>query len=91
VVYASAPISKVIGEFDIADILHEDLDLLWKETSRYAGIDKKYFDQYFTDREMGYAIRIHGAKLYKDELSIQEHFGIAPPQSFAYVGSTFIG
>jgi predicted transcriptional regulator len=85
VVYASAPISKIIGEFEIADIIHDDLDQLWKSTCKYAGIDETYFNQYFAQHEKGYAIKIHRAKLYDTKLCIREHFGMTPPQSFAYI------
>lgn len=88
VVYASAPISMVIGEFEIADIIHDELERLWEETSRHAGIDEDYFYQYFAERETGYAIKIQRAKLYDDKLCIRQHFGLTPPQSFAYISST---
>jgi predicted transcriptional regulator len=87
IVYASAPISKVIGEFKIAEIIHDELERLWQETNLYAGIDEDYFYRYFAKREMGYAIKIHDARLYKDKLCIRQHFGLTPPQSFAYVNS----
>jgi predicted transcriptional regulator len=88
IVYASAPISKVIGEFEIAEIIHDELKRLWQETNRYAGIDENYFYQYFAERETGYAIKICQAKLYEDKLCIRQHFGLTPPQSFAYLSST---
>lgn len=85
IVYASAPISKVIGEFEIAEIIHDELERLWQETNRYAGIEEDYFYQYFAERETGYAIKIQKARRYEDELCIKQHFGITPPRSFAYV------
>lgn len=91
IVYASAPISKVIGEFDIAEIIHDELERLWQETNLYSGIDEDYFYQYFAERETGYAIKIQQARLYEDELCIRQHFGLTPPQSFAYVnGMAFL-
>jgi predicted transcriptional regulator len=90
IVYASAPISKVIGEFEIAEIIYDELERLWQETNHFAGIDEDYFYQYFAERESGYAIKIQKAKLYEDKLCIRQHFGLTPPQSFAYVNSTAI-
>ena len=40
VVYASSPLQKVIGEFEIEDTINEDLDLLWEKTKEHAGIDR---------------------------------------------------
>ena len=85
VVYASAPISKVIGEFDIDQILQKDLDQLWIETEKYSGIPKGYYDEYFVGKEKGFAIKVKNVKLYKDALNLKESFGKVPPQSFAYI------
>ncbi len=38
---------KVIGEFEIADILYEETELLWQMTQQYSGISKEFYDQYF--------------------------------------------
>ncbi|SUF92800.1 bacteriophage protein [Salmonella enterica] len=38
VIYATMPVGKVIGEFDIADILSSEPSDLWKATKKYAGI-----------------------------------------------------
>ena len=34
IVYATAPVSMVIGEFTVEGILHDELDSLWQETQR---------------------------------------------------------
>ena len=47
IVYASDPIRRVIGEFEIEDILHDKLQLLWAKTNSHAGISKK---RIFVDR-----------------------------------------
>lgn len=58
VVYASAPISKVIGEFEIDRIFHEELDLLWNQTSKFSGITEDYYTEYFNGKDTGYAIEV---------------------------------
>lgn len=86
VVYASAPISKVIGEFEIEDILKHDTESLWAKTKKHSGIPKDYFDNYFNGREFGYAIKIRESKLYKVPLDLNKHFKVKyPPQSFMYI------
>ena len=85
VVYASAPISKVIGEFEIEDIVHEDVDTLWNKTSDYSGISFDYYFEYFQGKEVGYAIKVKNPKKYEEELCIMQNFGMRPPQSFAYL------
>jgi len=88
VVYASAPISKVIGEFEIAEIIELEKELLWKQTQKHSGIPKNYFDEYFYGRKIGYAIKISKSRLYKSPLDLRAHFKIKyPPQSFMYLSS----
>lgn len=84
IVYASSPISKVIGEFEIGEILFKDLNTLWKETREYSGITEDYFYDYFVGKENGFALQVRRAKRYKKELCIKESFGKVAPQSFAY-------
>lgn len=85
VVYASSPMQKVIGEFEIDDIINDQLESLWKKTKRFAGIEENYFYEYFAEREMGYAIKIKNTVRYKIPLSLKDDFNLTPPQSFLYL------
>lgn len=84
VVYASAPVSMIIGEFLIEEVIHSDLPSLWRHTHREGGISQQEFYTYFADQESGYAIRIGGAKLYRSPRRI-DSYGIKPPQSYVYL------
>jgi predicted transcriptional regulator len=85
-VYASAPISKVIGSFHVDKILENDLETLWKCTNDAAGISEAYFHEYFADRSFGFALKVEKAKLFDEPIKLIEMFGIEhPPQSFRYV------
>ncbi len=85
VVYASAPISKIIGEFEINNIVHDDLNELWRRTSKFSGITEDYYIKYFNGKELGYAIEVKNPRKYDKELCIKESYGMKPPQSFAYL------
>jgi predicted transcriptional regulator len=85
VVYASSPMQKVIGEFEIERIISDSLENLWKKTQHHAGINEDYFYQYFSQRESGFAIQIKKPKRYKTPLSLKENFNVTPPQSFLYL------
>lgn len=85
VVYASSPISKVIGEFEIGDVIHDELNSLWQATSEHSGISRDYYFDYFKGTDKGYAIAVKKAELYEEPVCIKETFGIKPPQSFAYL------
>lgn len=87
-VYASAPISMVIGVFYIEEIIKHHPGLLWAETSQGAGITEAYFNEYFADREVGYALKVQNAQLFDEPKCLDRMFGIQyPPQSFRYVSS----
>jgi predicted transcriptional regulator len=88
IVYASAPVSKVIGEFEIDGVLNEAIDVLWNTTKDQSGITEEYYQEYFEGKNKGYAIKIKKAKKYKEWMSIEEEFGIRAPQSFAYIKQT---
>ena len=85
VVYVSSPVQKVIGEFEIDCIVHEDIDKLWEITGKHAGISKDYFEQYFTDKHRGFAIKIKNAKKYKTPQCIKRDYKATAPQSFLYL------
>jgi len=85
VVYASSPVRKVIGEFEVLDIIHDDVRALWERTRPLAGISESKFFDYFSNRDKGYAIRIGETHKYQHSLSLEKEFGLAPPQSFAYL------
>jgi predicted transcriptional regulator len=86
VVYASSPIQKIIGEFEIDEVLTGSPEHLWYETSEHAGISKVYFDRYFANKSNGYAIRIKSYQKYRHPLCLQLDYKIAqPPQSFQYI------
>lgn len=85
VVYASSPVQRVIGEFEIDTILNDDLHQLWNTTKDYSGISENFFFDYFQNKEKGYAIKIKKTKKYKKALCLKENFNATPPQSFMYL------
>jgi len=86
IVYVTAPIKRVLGEFDIEDVLELEIALLWEQTKEYSGIPKEYFDAYFSGRSTGYAIKIREARIYDFPLELERNFNIRhAPQSFIYV------
>jgi predicted transcriptional regulator len=83
-VYASAPVSKVIGEFDIKKVLIMFLPDLWRHTTPLGCISRKEFYDYFQGKEYGNAIQIVNA--FKHEPKPLSDYGInRPPQNFMYI------
>lgn len=85
IVYASSPVQKVIGEFEIEEIIETDLSTLWLKTKETAGISEEYFYEYFNGRKTGYAIRIKNPFRYAIEKSLEYDYNVMPPQSFRYI------
>lgn len=84
IIYASYPISKVIGEFEIETILYDSINELWEKTKENNGVEKAFFNKYFENYEKGYAIKIKNTKRYKAFYNIYEKYGVKAPQSFSY-------
>lgn len=84
IVYASSPVQKVIGEFEVENILNYDLHTLWNMTKHQSGISSEYFYQYFCDKTSGFAIKIKNTKRYKTPKCLRQDFNLVPPQSFLY-------
>jgi predicted transcriptional regulator len=84
-VYASSPVQRVIGEFEIDSILNDELKQLWNITKDFSGITENFFFEYFQNKEKGYAIKIKKTRKYNKSLSLKDDFNANPPQSFMYI------
>jgi predicted transcriptional regulator len=85
-VYASAPIKKIIGRFEVDELLCETPSALWRLTSGYAGISRSSFLKYFSDCVTAFAIKIKSAELYNEPLDPYDIIsGFRAPQSFMYL------
>ena len=84
-IYATAPVKMIIGEAEVVSKLSMDKEKLWQETQMYAGITKKFYDQYFEFQDCACAYRIGGVKRYGVPVTLK-NIGIEyAPQSFIYV------
>ena len=84
VVYASSPVRRVVGEFDVGQIIEGSPDAVWERCRFAAGIDKARFMKYFDGCDVAFAISIEGYKNYITPQSISD-FGVLPPQSYCYL------
>jgi predicted transcriptional regulator len=87
VVYASAPISKVIGEFNVerSDTIHATLKSLWYQTGQDGGVSKEEFEKYFIRRCFGIAISVSEPTLYDTPKPLSDYGIKRPPQNFMYL------
>jgi predicted transcriptional regulator len=89
VVYATAPIRRVVAEFTIASVVCDSPRALWRLTEKVAGIDREAFFGYFEGKKRGYAIKIGHVRQYRSPFCPVAQLGVRPPQSFAYLPGRF--
>lgn len=87
IVYVTKPVGKVVGEFEIAEILEDNPIDIWERTKQYSGISKRDYMKYFQDKKTGFAISIKNTTIYKQPLELKELSSAikSAPQSFMYV------
>lgn len=84
-VYATRPISSIVGYFIIDTIILGSPSAVWEKTSQGSGITKEFYDDYFKGHDTSYAIKIQSVRLFNtpiDPKSIIKNF--RPPQNFIY-------
>lgn len=88
IIYATMPIGKIVGEFQIDLILHASPQDLWEKTKEQSGISSDYFYNYFKHKEIAYAIKIKNVIKYQEERDPFRQFAnFVAPQSFRYLSS----
>ena len=87
VVYATRPYGKVVGEFEIDEIISGNPTKIWEDTKSYSGIAEEFFAEYFSDRDTAFAIKIKKFIPYDVPLELVELDASVkvPPQSFCYL------
>lgn len=85
IIYATAPIQKVVAEVSLLDILEGTIEEVWEQTKEYAGVKKEFYNHYFEGKETAFAYKLDSVKIYDEPLSL-EHFGVKQaPQSYQYI------
>lgn len=87
VIYATAPIMKVLGYATVAGFKQASPATIWRNYREQGNVTKAFFDTYFAGAPQARCYLLESPKRFKKSLSL-EAFGIsAPPQSFAYARS----
>lgn len=88
VVYATAPISMVVGWFAVEEIVSLAPGSLWRRFRSVAGIDKARYDEYFEGRNAAHAYVVGRHERLKKPRTLESlGLGGAPPQSFQYLSA----
>ncbi len=93
-IYASSPVQKVIGEFEIGKIWKDNPYLLYmrfgkrNNCSFFSMTDMDvwpFFRKYFWGRTIGYAIEVKSSTRYKHDRPLSAYGVKSPPRDFCYV------
>lgn len=88
VVYATAPIKKIVAFIEIDKIIKNTPEIVWKKTKKHAGISEDYFLRYFKDKQVAYAVKVKRVtKLKNPVLLIRLNYNYAP-QSYVYINKS---
>lgn len=86
VVYSTMPVGKIIGEFTIEKIINDSPEAIWDQTNLDSGISEDFFNDYFSEKEEGFAIKIKEFREYDTPISPQDIFeNFVAPQSYRYI------
>ena len=86
VIYATKPVGKVVGEFSVVEVHKDAPSRIWERTRTHAGIKKRFFDQYYADRDTAYAIAVGKVTKYDEPVELASlGANITPPQSYRYL------
>ena len=89
-IYASAPVKKIVGIVQVGDIIEDTPISLWSRCKQKAGIKEKAFFEYFKGKNQGIAIVIKDYIKFEtpiDPYKVNPDF--TPLQSYAYLDNIF--
>ena len=85
VIYATAPMKKVVGEVVLVNIIEGDVEYVWHMTKGLGGIKKKDYKRYYQKREIAIAYRLGDVTIYEEPMRLEDLGLDYAPQSFAYI------
>ncbi|RJF70456.1 ASCH domain-containing protein [Rhodopseudomonas palustris] len=86
VVYVTSPVCKIVGEFDVVEILSDEPSRLWSRTKEYAGISEAFFWDYFSGRTRAVALAIGDVREYSRPINPSKLIAnFTAPQSYMYL------
>ncbi|TDO14615.1 putative transcriptional regulator [Mycobacterium sp. BK086] len=86
-VYATAPVKRIVGYFEVGSTVTGSPRSLWRQFKTVGCIDRTDFYRYYAATSVGAGIQIKRATRLATPIPIADLLpsGV-PPQSFAYVG-----
>ncbi len=84
-IYSTYPVKKIVGYFEVGEIICETPHELWNSFSEVSGISKKDFFKYYANSNEGFAIKIDNLHIFEEYIDMNQYDDFRAPQSFCYV------
>ena len=84
-IYSTYPVKKIVGYFEVTDIICGSPEELWELFSDVSGICENEFFKYYLDVEEGFAIKIDNLVIFDEFIDMNMFDEFKAPQSFCYV------
>lgn len=85
VIYSTSPVMRVVAEVEVKGIIEDSPQNVWKQTSSAAGIDKNFFDKYFSGKESAVAYILGKVNRFNTPRLLSDYGVKAAPQSYVYL------
>lgn len=85
VIYATAPVQRVVGWFRTRHFEQMSPAALWKKFSSVGGISQAAFDDYFGSASAGVAIHVSKPQRLLRPIPLSKIHASTPPQSYSYL------
>lgn len=84
--YASAPVCRIVGECTIGRVVAGSLQSVWDRTSTRGGVTLDEFQRYFREAPIARALRVENPIAYPEPIDPRAAIpGFRPPQNFCYI------
>lgn len=90
VVYATAPIRRVVGMFEVAKVDRDHPARLWRRYRSVAGVEAEFFHHYYEGLDEGVAIVVGATARLTEPLPLSAINVSSAPQSYCYLDAELI-
>jgi predicted transcriptional regulator len=90
VIYATAPVSQVIGMFEVKRVVRDRPRRLWDRYGAVCDVEPRFFRDYYEGLDEGVAILIGHVTRFHDPIPLSTLEVSSPPQNFRYVDARLV-
>lgn len=85
-IYATSPVKKIVGYFEIVQVISGTPEQIWKKCGEFSGTTKESLMKYFEGKNTVYALEIDDFKYLQNPIDPKGYINnFYPPQFFQYV------